>query len=147
MHLSRLTLSGFRNLDCEVSFCPGFAMLTGENNAELDEDVELLRRKTQVVSVNVDEPGSNVDAEIPGIDRVGQRLVERPDNELDRLGDLTRFCWGEDPYGFGFGLPRSSKLRRGPDDDGGDLAASRRSADRANSRRRRKRRRLSALKR
>lgn len=43
MHLSRLALSGFRNLDCEVSFCPGFAMLTGENNAGKTNVIDALR--------------------------------------------------------------------------------------------------------
>lgn len=43
MHLSRLKLSGFRNLDCEVSLCPGFAVLTGENNAGKTNVVDAIR--------------------------------------------------------------------------------------------------------
>jgi putative ATP-dependent endonuclease of OLD family len=43
MHLSRLKLTGFRNLDCEVSFCPGFAVLTGENNAGKTNVIDAIR--------------------------------------------------------------------------------------------------------
>ncbi|MDP9222811.1 MAG: AAA family ATPase, partial [Actinomycetota bacterium] len=43
MHLSRLKLTGFRNLDCEVSLCPGFAVLTGENNAGKTNVIDAIR--------------------------------------------------------------------------------------------------------
>ena len=43
MHLARLKLSGFRNLNCEVSFCPGFAVLTGENNAGKTNVIDAIR--------------------------------------------------------------------------------------------------------
>jgi putative ATP-dependent endonuclease of the OLD family len=43
MHLSRLKLSGFRNLDGEVSFCRGFAVLTGENNAGKTNVIDAIR--------------------------------------------------------------------------------------------------------
>lgn len=43
MHLSRLKLSEFRNLDCEVSFCAGFAVLTGENNAGKTNVIDAIR--------------------------------------------------------------------------------------------------------
>lgn len=43
MHLSRLRLIGFRNLECDVSLCPGFAILTGENNAGKSNVVDAIR--------------------------------------------------------------------------------------------------------
>lgn len=43
MHLSQLKLAGFRNLDCEVSLCPGFAVLTGENNAGKTNVIDAIR--------------------------------------------------------------------------------------------------------
>ncbi len=43
MHLSRLRLSGFRNLDCEVSLCGGFAVLTGENNSGKTNVIDAVR--------------------------------------------------------------------------------------------------------
>jgi putative ATP-dependent endonuclease of OLD family len=43
VHLSRLKIAGFRNLNCEVSFCPGFAVLAGENNAGKSNVIDALR--------------------------------------------------------------------------------------------------------
>lgn len=43
MHIATLKLKGFRNLDCEVSFCPGFAILAGENNAGKSNVIDALR--------------------------------------------------------------------------------------------------------
>ena len=43
MYLARLKLAGFRNLNCDVSFCPGFAMLAGENNAGKSNVIDAIR--------------------------------------------------------------------------------------------------------
>lgn len=43
MHIAMLKLTGFRNLEAEVSFCPGFAILAGENNAGKSNVIDALR--------------------------------------------------------------------------------------------------------
>lgn len=43
MHLARLKLDGFRNLNCEVRFCAGFAVLIGENNAGKSNVIDAIR--------------------------------------------------------------------------------------------------------
>ena len=43
MYLARLKLAGFRPLNCDVSFCPGFAILAGENNAGKSNVIDAIR--------------------------------------------------------------------------------------------------------
>lgn len=46
MHLSRLRLTGLRNLECEVVFCAGFSVLSGENNAGKSNVIDAIRMLT-----------------------------------------------------------------------------------------------------
>lgn len=43
MHLSHLRLTGFRNLDCDVTLCSGFALVTGENNTGKTNVIDAIR--------------------------------------------------------------------------------------------------------